>query len=113
MRRPILIWSLAAASASALLAGVLVWQHRYAQQRWSIFMIGNPHRGAQLFFEKEGCAHCHSVNGVGGQLAPDLGYVEAPQGGINQLVSAMWNHAPRMWDRMRAEKMAYPDLSNE
>ena len=25
----------------------------------------------------------------------------------------MWNHTPRMWDRMREEKIAYPDLSYE
>lgn len=111
--RPILIWSIAAVSASALLASVLVWQHRYAQTRWSIFMVGDPHTGSLLFFEKEGCAHCHSVNGFGGKLAPDLGYARTPQGGINQLVSAMWNHAPRMWERMRAEKVAYPDLGNQ
>jgi cytochrome c2 len=111
--RPLVMWSVAAVSTSALLAGVLVWQHRYAQTRWSIFMVGDPHTGSLLFFEKEGCAHCHSVNGFGGKLAPDLGYAGTPQAGINQLVSAMWNHAPRMWERMRKEKLAYPDLGNE
>src|SRR5947209_1378597 len=104
--RPLVMWSVAAVTTSALLAGVLVWQHRYAQTRWSIFMVGDPHTGSLLFFEKEGCAHCHSVNGFGGKLAPDLGYAGTPQAGINQLVSAMWNHAPRMWERMRKEKLA-------
>ncbi len=113
IRRPLLAWSVAAVSASGLLAGVLVWQHRYAQTRWSIFMVGDPHTGSRLFFEKEDCAHCHAVNGFGGKLAPDLGYTESPQAGINQLVSAMWNHAPRMWARMRVEKVHYPDLCNE
>jgi mono/diheme cytochrome c family protein len=92
---------------------VLVWQHRYAQTRWSIYMVGDPHTGSRLFFDKEGCAHCHAVNGFGGKLAPDLGYTGTPQAGINQLVSTMWNHAPRMWERMRAEKVSFPDLCNE
>ena len=113
MRRPLLMWSIAAAGTTALFAGVLVWQHRYAQTRWSIFMTGDPHLGARLFFDKEGCARCHSVNGAGGKLAPDLGYARTPQAGINQLVSTMWNHAPRMWERMRSEKVTYPDLCNE
>ncbi len=99
--------------ASTLLGSVLVWQHKYEETKWSTFMVGSPHVGARLFFEKEGCGHCHSVNGSGGKLAPDLGFAHEPQAGINQLVSAMWNHAPRMWDRMRSEKVAYPDLCNE
>ena len=111
--RPLLIWSVAAASATALLAGVLVWQHRYAQTRWSIFMVGDPHTGSRLFFDKEGCGHCHAVNGFGGKIAPDLGFTGKPESGINQLVSTMWNHAPRMWKRMQAEKVKYPDLCNE
>jgi mono/diheme cytochrome c family protein len=75
-------------------------------------MVGNPHTGS-LLFEREGCAHCHSVNGFGGQLAPDLGYEGEPRSGINALVSAMWNHAPRMWERIRAENLGYPDLGIE
>ncbi len=113
LTRRLLIWFIAAVSASALLGGVLVWQHKYAETRWSIFMVGDPHVGAKLFFEKEGCAVCHSVNGSGGKIGPDLGFVRTPQGGINQLVCAMWNHAPRMWERMREQKVRYPDLCNE
>ena len=112
-RRHLILWVLAAVGACALLAAVLVWQHRIAQTRWSIFLVGDPSVGAKLFFGKEGCGHCHSVNGSGGKLAPDLGFVRAPQSNLSQLVSAMWNHAPRMWERMRAEKIPYPDLCNE
>lgn len=113
INRQLLIWVLAAVGASGLLVSVLMWQHKYARTRWSIFMVGDPHIGAKLFFEKEGCGHCHSVNGVGGKLAPDLGFARAPQSNLSQLVSTMWNHAPRMWDRMHQEKVAYPDLCNE
>jgi cytochrome c2 len=113
INRQLAIWIAAALGASGLLAGVLIWQHKYAQTRWSIFMVGDPKVGAHLFFEKRGCAHCHSVNGSGGKLAADLGFARAPQATLNQLVTAMWNHAPRMWERMRKERIAYPGLCNE
>jgi mono/diheme cytochrome c family protein len=113
-KRQVVVWLVAALCGTTLLAAALIWQQRIAQTRWSIFMVGDPHLGAQLFFqEKNGCAHCHSVNGVGAKLAPDLGYAQSPQAGLNQLVSALWNHAPRMWERMRTEKIAYPDLRNQ
>ncbi len=76
-------------------------------------MVGDPHIGARLFFEKEGCGHCHSVNGSGGKTAPDLGFMQEPRSGLAQLVSTMWNHAPHMWEQMRVQKVPYPDLSNE
>lgn len=33
---------------------------------------GDPNRGRELFSKKGGCAECHTVNGVGGFLGPDL-----------------------------------------
>lgn len=113
IKRRFVVWFVAAVGSSALLAATLVRQQRYAKLHWSTFMVGDPHVGAQLFFEKEGCAHCHSVNGVGGDLAPDLGFSPSQQASLNNVVSAMWNHAPRMWERMRVENVAYPDLDNE
>lgn len=112
LKRPFLIWGLAALAACALLATVLKREHDFERTRWANFLVGDPHTGAQLFQEK-GCAHCHAVNGLGGRLAPDLGFQQPPQSGINQLVTAMWNHAPRMWERMREEKVRYPTLSYE
>ena len=61
-------------------AALLVRQQRYAKQHWSNFMVGDPHIGAQLFFEKEGCAHCHAVNGVGADLQCTLRGHEEFQG---------------------------------
>jgi cytochrome c2 len=108
----LLIWVGAALAASTLFAGVLEWERSSAQNRWSSFLVGDPRIGARLFREK-GCAHCHSVNGVGGKLAPALGYQQPPPPGLNELVTAMWNHAPRMWARIRQENVPYPDLSYE
>ena len=96
-----------------LLGGVLFWEQRHAQTHWSSFLVGNPDLGSKLFFEKKNCAHCHSVNGSGGKLAPDLGFALSPQSNLSQLVSAMWNCAPRMWERMHAEKMRYPGMDQE
>jgi len=113
IKRRILVWLVAAVGSSALLAATLIREQRYAKLHWSTFMVGDPRVGAQLFFEKEGCAHCHAVNGVGGNLAPDLGFSPSQQASLNKVVSSMWNHAPLMWERMSAEKIRYPDLDNE
>lgn len=112
-KRQALIWLVAAFGAASILTAALVWERRSEQAHWSIFMVGDPHIGARLFFDKEGCANCHSVNGVGAGLAPDLGFSQSSQASMNQLVSAMWNHAPRMWQRMSTNKIPYPELSSQ
>jgi cytochrome c2 len=35
----------------------------------------DPIAGSRVFGTK-GCAHCHAVNGVGGQVGPDLGRIQ-------------------------------------
>ena len=107
-----LAWIVAALAASALLAGVILWEHKYARTRWGSFLVGDPHLGSHLFTDK-GCAHCHAVNGDGGHLAPDLGFHQPPYANLNHLVIAMWNHSPKMWERMREDKLSYPDLDYE
>ncbi len=110
--RQILIRASVAVAACALFASVLAWQHYAARARYGTFMAGDPHIGAHVF-QRKGCAHCHSVGGAGGRIAPDLGFEFRPKSSINQLVTAMWNHAPRMWERMRAERVGYPSLDRE
>jgi mono/diheme cytochrome c family protein len=112
-KKQLLIWVVAAVAGLALLLGVLFWEYNYAATRWTSLWVGDPHVGAKLFFEKKGCAECHPVNGYGGNSAPDLGLARSPQGSLSQLVSAMWNCAPRMWERMRAERMHFPALNQE
>ena len=111
-QRQLLIWVLGAVSATAFLLGVLVWQHQRTRRHWSAFVLGNPHVGAQVF-ERKGCIQCHAVSGWGSNLAPDLGLERPPRSSLNQLVSAMWNCAPRMWARIRAERISYPVLNQE
>ena len=32
---------------------------------------------------------------------------------MNELVTQMWNHAPRMWERIRTSKISYPRFTPE
>jgi mono/diheme cytochrome c family protein len=68
----------------------------------------DPLAGSRVFGAK-GCASCHSINGVGGTVGPDLGRVSRPRTFFD-LAAGMWNHAPRMADRMRQLNVARPHL---
>ncbi len=84
----------------------------FAVRSSAYFVPGDPKKGMKLFFEK-GCASCHSVLGEGGKRAPDL--ARFPSGHLNvaQLVAAMWNHAPEMWEKMELEGHAPPHFTPE
>jgi len=56
-------------------------------------------RGERLF-QSEGCVQCHSVDGAGGKIAPDLGKRIDRNYTPALLASVMWNHAPVMWAAM-------------
>ncbi|HEV3082753.1 MAG TPA: c-type cytochrome, partial [Gemmataceae bacterium] len=66
-------------------------------------------RGETLF-ETLACVECHSVNGKGGRIAPDLGRVVDRDFTPAALSSTMWNHAPAMWTSMRAREIRSGDL---
>lgn len=111
-QRQLLFWVLAALLASLLLIAILVWRHRTAEEFWSTFLAGDPEAGAVTFREK-GCRHCHAVNGAGGNLAPDLGFEREARSTLSQLVTELWNHAPRMWAQMEKEQLSYPRFSRK
>lgn len=69
------------------------------EARESLF-TGSAEHGWSLFREK-GCIRCHAVWGEGGDIGPDLGRTSS-LGHINagQLAGVMWNHVPRMWEKM-------------
>ncbi len=110
--RKLLFWVVLAAAASALLGSVLWWERGHASARWSALPIGSPGEGAELF-QKKGCVHCHAVKGLGGTSGPDLGSAGTSRSHPDRLVVAMWNHAPLMWKRMRAERLDYPKLDDQ
>jgi mono/diheme cytochrome c family protein len=68
----------------------------------------DPLAGSRVFGSK-GCVKCHSVNGVGGKVAPDLARTMRPRSFVD-LATAMWNHIPNMTDRMRQLGITRPQL---
>lgn len=100
----------AALAFLVLVVAALIWRQRAGPEQWSTFLAGDPHKGRHTFQQK-GCSQCHAVNGVGAKRAPDLGFQRPARSSLNQLVTEMWNHAPRMWKQMEAEGVAYPDFS--
>jgi cytochrome c2 len=59
-------------------------------------------RGRKLF-ESLSCVECHSVNGKGGTIGPDLGRVADRGFTPASLAATMWNHAPAMWAAMKQQ----------
>ena len=62
-------------------------------------------------FTKKSCGQCHSVRGVGGKVGPDLARVQSGSG-FYQLGAAMWNHLPRMGERMREQRIDRPAVTS-
>jgi cytochrome c2 len=108
-RRQLVIWLVAALATTSLLFLVLAWRQRESKRK-ATFLMGDPQAGAWIF-ERKGCPRCHSVSEL--VISPDIGVGGSRPSGPSQLVTAMWNHAPRMWKRMEAEKVKPPALSEE
>jgi cytochrome c2 len=72
--------------------------------------IADSERGRRLFGTLS-CVQCHSVNGQGGGIGPDLGRIVdrgfTPAG----LAATMWNHAPAMWAAMREQGIRAGDMN--
>lgn len=74
-------------------------------------LSGNPQIGANLYQEKQ-CANCHSPSEGKPAAAPALVQSEATASPYS-LLSAIWNHGPRMESLLRAKKLPWPALSGE
>jgi mono/diheme cytochrome c family protein len=68
----------------------------------------DPLAGSRLFGAK-GCVKCHAVKGIGGTVGPDLGQVTRARTFFD-LAASLWNHAPRMAERMRQLRLERPRL---
>ncbi len=67
-------------------------------------------RGEQLF-NSLNCVQCHSVNGRGGMIAPDLGKVVDRDFTPASLTATLWNHAPKMWAVMKDRDISAGNLN--
>ncbi len=75
-------------------------------------VVGNPRNGIELLRVK-GCLTCHALRGDGGKTAPDFAKAMDLARSQTLLVTALWNHGPRMWKGMAAKGIKLPSLSNE
>ncbi len=73
---------------------------------------GDSERGAELFRSQK-CVTCHSINGEGGDTAPDLARRPAGRYTPSLLAATMWNHAPAMWEAMEQANIERPQLTVE
>ena len=68
----------------------------------------DPLAGSRVFGTK-GCVKCHSINGVGGKVGPDLGRIPRPRS-FYDFATSLWNHAPQMAGRMAQLGISRPQL---
>lgn len=70
---------------------------------------GNPRAGEVLFREKR-CIHCHTIQGEGGEIGPNLGDPDLRKS-FTGLAERLWNHGPKMWEAMKKEGVSIPEFS--
>jgi mono/diheme cytochrome c family protein len=106
-RREFVLWMAIAIAALVMFALILRLQYQNTQNRFAISVAPQPAQGNAVFRTK-GCAKCHGESAAGGELGPALRQRAAS---LPQLVTAMWNHAPRMYEAMNQAKLPYPSLN--
>jgi len=74
--------------------------------------LGDASRGEALF-KGQKCVTCHSVNGEGGKVGPDLGRGQSREYTPSLMAALMWNHAPQMWSAMEKAGVAKPKLDSQ
>jgi mono/diheme cytochrome c family protein len=111
-RKQLLFWVAAAVIASAALVTVVIRERPPSPARHALFVVGDPPRGAALFFGEKQCSICHSVNGSGGHIAPDLSAERPGTPAMGWLAIVLWNHAPGMFRRIRSGS-SYPQLTSQ
>jgi cytochrome c551/c552 len=72
---------------------------------------GDARRGQELLASK-GCLSCHSVAGKGGKVGPDFERSRELDQAVT-IVSAMWNHASAMSDKMREKSVTWPVFTEQ
>jgi mono/diheme cytochrome c family protein len=75
-------------------------------------ITGDSERGKAVF-RAWNCGTCHSVNGVGGGRAPDLGRPAERDFGPSEMAGRLWSHAPVMWAAMERAGIRTPELEEQ
>ncbi len=112
-RKQLLFWIPAALIAVALMVAVFIQIRRPPTNRRAFYIVGVPEKGAALFFGDKQCGICHSINGSGGQVAPDLSGKHPGTPAMGWLVTVLWNHGPGMWRQIRQKNQPYPRLNSQ
>jgi mono/diheme cytochrome c family protein len=80
---------------------------------WAEDLPGGDARRGEELFQTQGCVHCHSFNGRGGTIAPDLSRRIDRDYTPTTMASLMWNHAPKMWSAMKTYGVPKEDITPE
>lgn len=93
-------------SGAVLLLLLLCFSSFYAQRDSSAQL----HWKGREVFESKGCSECHSIYNKGGKGGPDLGE-EKFYGTYLELASLMWNHFPKMFQKMQETGLEFPEFT--
>ncbi len=110
--KELLFWIPAALIPVALMVAVFLQVRRPTTTRRALYIIGEPEKGAALFFGDKHCGICHSINGSGGRIAPDLSGMRPSTPAMGWLTAILWNHGPGMWRQIRQKNEPYPRLNS-
>ncbi len=108
-----LMWVTAVVVAAGFAFALYLHVSRTSSTRRALYIVGNPETGADLFHGGKQCGICHSVNGSGGRVAPELSGIKPDRPAMGWLTSVLWNHGPGMWRRIRQSGEGYPHLTEQ
>ncbi len=92
--------------------GVLLLMALFSASIHAAVLGADSERGQGLFVTLS-CIQCHSVNGHGGTVGPDLGRIVDRGFTPASLAATMWNHAPTMWPKIRARGLEIGNLDEQ
>ncbi len=110
-RKRRLVWIAMVLVTAALVIALYFQLRRSPAARRAVYITGNAERGAELFYGEKQCGICHSVNGNGGRVAPELSGTRPETPAMGWLAAVLWNHGPGMWRQIRQANRPFPELS--